>query len=79
MSVGPLALQLHHELLDLQRQFSVPLFEERVEELLVVHGIGTGSLRRAVREYLRASRYVSDIESAGSDAAGDGATLALLR
>ena len=49
------------------------------DQLLVVHGVGSGALRKAVREYLHASHYVSRIEAGGSDAAGDGATLALLR
>ena len=49
------------------------------DQLLVVHGVGSGALRKAVREFLRASHYVSGIEAGGSDAAGDGATLALLR
>jgi DNA mismatch repair protein MutS2 len=47
--------------------------------LLIVHGVGSGALRRAVRDYLRTSPYVDGTESAGSDAGGDGATLALLR
>ncbi|MGH0031840.1 MAG: endonuclease MutS2 [Myxococcota bacterium] len=46
--------------------------------LLVVHGIGTGALRRAVREALRASRYVKDVEPAAPDEGGDGATVAVL-
>jgi DNA mismatch repair protein MutS2 len=49
------------------------------DRLLVVHGIGSGALRRAVRDYLSTSAYVAGIESAGSDSGGDGATLALLR
>ena len=41
--------------------------------------IGTGSLRRAVREALHGSRYVASYEGASPDEGGDGATIALLR
>lgn len=46
--------------------------------LLVVHGIGTGALRGAVRDALGASRYVVRVEPAGPDEGGDGATVAVL-
>jgi DNA mismatch repair protein MutS2 len=47
--------------------------------LVVVHGIGTGGLRRAVREALHDSRYVTGYEGAAPDEGGDGATIALLQ
>jgi len=50
----------------------------RRPELLVVHGIGTGALRRAVREMLSSSRYVARVENAPGNRGGDGATLAIL-
>jgi DNA mismatch repair protein MutS2 len=46
--------------------------------LVVVHGIGTGALRRAVREHLQASPYVASFENSESGEGGDGATVALL-
>jgi DNA mismatch repair protein MutS2 len=46
--------------------------------LLVVHGIGTGALREAVRAHLRESPYALRFEAAGSDEGGEGATLAIL-
>ena len=49
------------------------------DRLLVVHGLGTGALRKAVREHLVASPYVSGVEPAGPDEGGDGASIALLR
>jgi DNA mismatch repair protein MutS2 len=42
--------------------------------LLVVHGVGTGALRRAVREQLARSPYVERFESAAQGEGGDGAT-----
>lgn len=50
----------------------------RRPELCIVHGFGTGALRKAVRELLASSRYVTRIEGAPPDRGGDGATLAHL-
>jgi DNA mismatch repair protein MutS2 len=46
--------------------------------LLVVHGLGTGALRKAVREMLQSSPYVVRVESAPPHEGGDGATVAVL-
>jgi DNA mismatch repair protein MutS2 len=46
--------------------------------LEIVHGIGTGALRRAVREYLAASPYVTKISSADASEGGDGVSFAEL-
>jgi DNA mismatch repair protein MutS2 len=46
--------------------------------LVIVHGVGTGALRRAVREQLARSRYVERFESATQDEGGDGATIVWL-
>lgn len=45
----------------------------------VVHGHGSGQLRRAVREYLQGSPYVARFEEAGDGAGGTGATIVHLR
>jgi DNA mismatch repair protein MutS2 len=47
------------------------------DRLVVVHGLGTGALRRAVREHLSASPYVAKVEPASADEGGDGASIAL--
>jgi len=49
------------------------------DRLDVVHGVGTGALRRAVREHLQTSPYVERFASAAADEGGDGVTLAELR
>ena len=48
------------------------------DELLVIHGIGTGALRKAVREHLPRSPYVIDVLEAGREQGGAGATRAIL-
>jgi len=42
---------------------------------VVIHGVGTGALRRAVREHLARSPYVERFEGAAPDEGGDGATV----
>jgi DNA mismatch repair protein MutS2 len=44
--------------------------------LRIIHGFGTGALRKAVREQLRASPFVRNIRSAEDKEGGDGVTLA---
>jgi DNA mismatch repair protein MutS2 len=48
------------------------------DQLVVVHGLGTGALRRAVREHLAASPYVARLVPGAPDAGGDGVTTAEL-
>jgi DNA mismatch repair protein MutS2 len=47
--------------------------------LSIIHGLGSGALRNAVRRYLQASPYVSSFEAASPDEGGDGVTIAKLR
>jgi DNA mismatch repair protein MutS2 len=49
------------------------------DRLLVIHGLGTGALRKAVREHLAISPYVARLESAEPGEGGDGASVAYLR
>jgi DNA mismatch repair protein MutS2 len=46
--------------------------------LMIVHGLGTGALRKAIREHLRDSPYVARFESADPREGGDGVTVAQL-
>ena len=42
----------------------------------IIHGIGTGALRSAVREELAVSNYVREVETAAASEGGAGVTLA---
>ncbi|HEY5658770.1 MAG TPA: endonuclease MutS2 [Myxococcota bacterium] len=46
--------------------------------LLVIHGIGTGALREAVRAHLAESPYVTRCDPAPPEEGGDGASIAIL-
>jgi DNA mismatch repair protein MutS2 len=49
------------------------------DEIRVIHGIGTGALRSAVREHLPRSHYVVECVEATRDEGGAGATRGILR
>jgi DNA mismatch repair protein MutS2 len=49
------------------------------ESVRIVHGVGSGALRRAVREYLAASPYCADFRPGESGEGGAGVTVATLR
>jgi len=65
------ALQRLHELLDRAAA-------DGRDGVRVIHGIGTGALREAIREELGVSNYVQDIETAAASEGGEGVTLAHL-
>ena len=46
------------------------------DRLRVIHGHGTGALRKAIREHLRTSPYVSGVRAGGDDEGGQGVTVA---
>lgn len=50
-----------------------------LSEVLVVHGKGTGALRKGIRAYLRAHQNVKDIRIAELNEGGDGATVVKLK
>ena len=49
-----------------------------LDEAVIVHGVGTGALRRAVRDYLAEHPRVRGHRPGRKDEGGDGATVALL-
>jgi DNA mismatch repair protein MutS2 len=48
-------------------------------EVRVVHGHGSGRLRQAVRQHLRAHRGVAEVRSGAPNEGGDGATVVTFR
>jgi DNA mismatch repair protein MutS2 len=45
----------------------------------IIHGKGTGALRKVVRDYLAQHPLIASAETAPANQGGDGATVALLR
>ena len=54
-------------------------FRSGQAEAVIVHGHGTGALKRAVRELLAESRYVRLFRPGASHEGGDGVTVIALR
>jgi DNA mismatch repair protein MutS2 len=46
--------------------------------VMIVHGLGTGALRKAIHQHLRDSPYVARFEAADPREGGDGVTVAML-
>ena len=53
-------------------------FMNEEEVVLIVHGMGTSALRKAVREYLKKSRYAKSHRAGGPQEGGDGVTVVKL-
>ena len=53
-------------------------FLENRAGVYIIHGHGTGALKRAVRGYLVDSRYVDDFRPGEKGEGGDGVTVAAL-
>jgi len=45
------------------------------DQIQIIHGIGTGTLRRAIRDYLRGFPFVRAIRSAPRERGGEGVTV----
>jgi DNA mismatch repair protein MutS2 len=43
--------------------------------LKIIHGIGSGALRKAIREHLKENFYVKDFGPGGKDGGSDGTTM----
>jgi len=62
---------------------ALPLVDRMIDQALVhgytklkiIHGVGSGTLKKAVREHLKENFYVKDFNPAGKEASGDGTTL----
>jgi DNA mismatch repair protein MutS2 len=65
------------EALDRLDQVVDTAMAEGRDELRIIHGLGTGALRRAVRERLSRSRFITECCEAGRDEGGAGATRAV--
>jgi DNA mismatch repair protein MutS2 len=52
---------------------------EGLREVRIIHGIGTGALLAAVREYLDGHPLVGEFHPAEQNQGGDGATIVILR
>jgi DNA-nicking Smr family endonuclease len=78
---GVLDLHIFHpqEIKELIPEYLAVCRERGILEVRVVHGKGTGALRKTVHSLLRKMPAVVSFRLAGEDAGGWGATLVILR
>ena len=50
-----------------------------LKQILIIHGKGTGALRKGVQDYLRGHKSVASFQFADQDEGGSGATLVTIR
>ena len=63
------------EALTLGEQFLDGALISGMSPLMVIHGHGTGAIKKAVREYMKSSRYVRSYRSGEMHEGGDGVTV----
>ena len=60
-------------------QFLDPALMGKLETVTIVHGKGTGAVRKAVRDHLKRSRYIKSFRPGRYGEGEDGVTVAELR
>jgi dsDNA-specific endonuclease/ATPase MutS2 len=68
-----------NEVKDLLHDYLEAAGEKGFEEVRIIHGKGSGVLRRIVHSALKAHPLVRSFREAGSESGGWGATIAVLR
>ena len=66
------------EALDASDKFLDRALLEGKQAVRIIHGFGTGTLRKALREHLRKHPAVKSWRAGGENEGGDGATIAVL-
>jgi len=77
-SISLIGCRIDEALAMLERRLDRDALQDR-DLLFVVHGVGTGRLREAIREYLKKSDYVAKWEKAPEDCGGEACTVVRLR
>ncbi len=77
------ALDLHtfspKDVKDLVPEYIEECLKRDIREIRIIHGKGTGTLKRVVRSLLEKNPHVAGFEDAGPSGGGWGATLVRLR
>jgi dsDNA-specific endonuclease/ATPase MutS2 len=67
------------EIKDLVPEYLMECRNHGIFQVRIIHGKGTGTLRRTVMSILEKLPYIDSIRTAGEDAGGWGATIVTLR
>ena len=69
----------YEEVKDLMDQYLDQAILGNLETVTIIHGFGTGALRKAVHEYLKNCKYVVEYRLGGFNEGGAGATIVVLK
>ena len=78
MSVNLIGMRVEEALIALRNYIDAALLV-RYQQVNVIHGFGTGALRKAVHEYLKTCKYVEEYRLGGFQEGGAGATVVKLK
>ena len=78
MSLNLIGMRVEEALIALKNYIDAALLV-RYEQVNIIHGFGTGALRKAVHEFLKSSKYVVEYRLGGFNEGGAGATIVVLK
>ena len=78
MSLNLIGMHVEEALIALRNYLDAAMLV-RYSQVTIIHGFGTGALRKAVHEYLKTSKYVLEYKLGGFNEGGAGATVVLLK
>ena len=78
MSANLIGMRVDEALIQLRNYLDAALLV-RYPQVTIIHGFGTGALRKAVHEYLKSSKYVVEYRLGGFNEGGAGATIVVLK
>lgn len=78
ISLNLIGMRVEEALIQLRNYIDAALLV-RHQQVTIIHGYGTGALRKAVHEYLKTCKYVDDYHLGGFNEGGAGATLVILK
>ena len=78
ISLNLIGMRVEEALIQLRNYIDAALLV-RYQQVNVIHGFGTGALRKAVHEYLKNCKYVVEYRLGGFNEGGAGATIVVLK
>ncbi len=78
MSANLIGMRVEEALIQLRNYLDAALLV-RYPQVTIIHGFGTGALRKAVHEYLKTCKFVEEFKLGGFNEGGSGATLVKLK
>lgn len=78
MSANLIGMHVDEALISLKNYLDAAMLV-RYQQVSIIHGFGTGALRKAVHEYLKTCKYVEEYHLGGFNEGGAGATIVKLK